>query len=160
VLRDVTVKTATSWAGSVGQGGRQYPRAYNLTYPAGGAQVNGVIQGAGQTPIRPVLRIYGPITTPKVSFVTVGPPAHNFQVWLVPGYVIALNHYVQVDCLNRTVTADTGASILGVLDWTNTVWPVLPNQPDQTTMVLQGDASGPISSSTQVQATWQDGFLT
>jgi hypothetical protein len=43
ILRDVNVKSATSWAGSLGQGGRQYPRSYNLTYPAGGAQVNGVI---------------------------------------------------------------------------------------------------------------------
>jgi hypothetical protein len=110
--------------------------------------------------IRPVLRIYGPITTPRVSFVTVGPPVQNFQVWFNSGYVIPVNHYVQVDCLNRTITNDAGVSILGVLDWTDTVWPVLPNLPDQTTMVLQGDTGSPISSTTQVQATWQDGYLT
>lgn len=160
VLRDVNVQTSTAYAGSAVLG-RQYPRVFNQTYPpAGAAQSNGSIQGLGQIPIRPVLNIYGPITTPKVQFTT-QQSGQNFQVWFMPGFYINAGHYVAVDTLNRTILQDGTTPTLGQLDWSNTVWPVLPNSPDSTAFSLTYDSTGlQTTSSTQCQATWQDGYLT
>jgi hypothetical protein len=161
VLRDVNVQTATSWSGLGGGGaGRLYPFTPPRRYPAGGSsQANGVIVGRGAVPIRPSLAVYGPITTPKITFRTAGGAV--MAVWFVSGYQIAAGHYVSIDTVARTALLDGTTSAATAIDWVNSVWPVLPNLPDQTTMILAGDSTGLVTSGvTQVQASWQDGYLT
>jgi hypothetical protein len=159
VLRDTAVKSTVSWAGSAGSG-RVYPLVFPRSYPTGGAQSNGTIQGVGQVPIRPLLAVYGPITTPKITFRPNISPT-TYQVWFTPGYQIPAGSYVQVDTANRSATLyPGGTNAMAAIDWTNTVWPALPNSPDATVMILAGDPTGLVTTGvTQVQASWQDGYL-
>jgi hypothetical protein len=161
VVRDPNVQLAVSWAGSVGSG-RTYPLVPPRIYPTGGAQVNATIITHGDLPAQPLLRIYGPITTPKVTFHTLVANTLS-QVWMLPGVAIAAGHYVEIDTAARTANWDgyvvNGA--LGSLDWFNTIWPAVPPSPDGATMTLAGDASsGVMTGVTQVQASWQDEYLT
>jgi hypothetical protein len=159
-LYDPSVQSATSWSGSTGSG-----RVYNLTfpriYPTGGAIVNATIITHGDLGCQPLLRIYGPITTPKVTFHTL--VANTlFQVWGVAGFAIAPGHFVAIDTAQRTayMDGDPAQNVLGSIDWLNTIWPVIPRSPDGATMTLSGDpAGGVMTGVTQVQATWQDAFL-
>jgi hypothetical protein len=163
IARDPTVKTATAWAGSVSGGGRTYNLTFPRTYPAGGGPtITGQIVTNGDVPARPLLRIYGPITKPIVTFTRLSDNAAS-QVPFVAGYQIAGGHYVEVDTAAHTAYLD-GAhnqSVLSSLDWLNLSWPVVSPAPDGATMGLVGDPSGLVTSGlTQCQATWQDGYLT
>jgi hypothetical protein len=160
ILRDPTVQMATSWSGSTASG-RVYSWTPPRIYPTGGSSVNATIITHGDLPAHPVLSIYGPITTPKVTFHTL---VNNtlFQVWGVAGFAIAPGHYCQIDTTARTalMDGDPSQNVLGSIDWLNTIWPVIPPSPDGATMTLAGDpAGGVMTGVTQVQATWQDAFL-
>jgi hypothetical protein len=159
ILRDTVTKSAVSWSGSTGSG-RVYPLIFPRSYPTGGAQANGTIQGVGQVPIQPTLAVYGPITTPKISF-RPNISSSTYQVWFTPGYQIPAGSYISVDTVNRTATLfPGGTNAMAAIDWINTVWPTLPNSPDSTVMILSGDPTGLVTTGiTQVQASWQDGYL-
>jgi hypothetical protein len=161
IVRDPTVQMATSWSGSTGSG-RVYNLTFNRIYPTGGAVVNATIITHGDLPAQPMLSIYGPITTPKVTFRTL---VNNtlFQVWGVGGFAIAAGHYCAIDTAHKTayMDGDPAQNVLGSVDFLNTIWPVIPPSPDGATMTLAGDpAGGVMTGVTQVQATWQDQFLT
>jgi hypothetical protein len=107
--------------------------------------------------VRPVLNIYGPCSGPVVTFTpSVGAVS---KVQFVPAYRIDQGHFVQVDTVAKTAYLDGpgGASALAWLDWFNTTWPVLPPLPASTTMGMTG---GSTTGNTQVQAVYQDGYLT
>jgi hypothetical protein len=160
IVRDPVVQTAVSWSGSTGSG-RTYNLTFNRIYPTGGAIVNATIITHGDLPAQPMLNIYGPITTPKVTFRTL--VANTlFQVWGVSGFAIAAGHFCAVDTARRTayMDGDPTQNVLGQIDWLNTIWPVIPPNPDGATMTLAGDpAGGVMTGVTQVQATWSDAFL-
>lgn len=158
VARDPVVQIATAWSGTTGALGRVYNLVFDRAYPVGsGVATTGTIIGHGDVPIRPYVRIFGPITAPIVMFQTTGPP--------IVGYAIALTnridagHFVGVDTVAHTAYMDDDPtqSVLADLDWGNTFWPVLPNAPDSTLLSLTGTGT---TSSTQVAVTWQDGYLT
>lgn len=162
-LYDPTVQTATAWGGSTTAQGRTYPLTFNRTYPAGGGtSTTGVISSAGDLPVQPLLRIYGPITAPQVNFVSytggvrTGPGG---RVAFVSGFVIGAGDWVDVDTDNKTAfqTGDPTRSVFNQLNFATIVWPVLPVLPSTTNMVLSG--SGVTSAVTQVQAIWHDGYL-
>jgi len=158
IARDPTVQTATAYAGTAAGNGRTYPLVYNRTYPTGGGSpTTATISSAGDLPVRPLLRIYGPVTGPAVTFTpTAGPVS---KVAFVPSYRLDQGHYVQVDTVSKTALLDgiAGQSALAWLDWYNTAWPILPTLPATTTMAMTGSST---SGVTQAQATWQDGYLT
>jgi hypothetical protein len=114
------------------------------------------IVSPGDVPVRPVLRIIGPITGPAVTLTpTVGP------VWVIAflaGFVLGAGHYITVDTDARTVYLDgnPAQSRLSSLDWSQTSWQWIPPQPSTSTMALAGTAT---SGATQVTATWNDGYL-
>jgi hypothetical protein len=160
IVRDPTTQTAVSWSGSTGSG-RVYNLTFNRIYPTGGAIVNATIVTHGDLGCQPLLSIYGPITTPKVTL-TALVAGTVFRVWGLPGFAIAAGHYVAIDTAARTayMDGDPSQNVLGSIDWLNTVWPVIPPSPDGATMTLAGDpAGGVMTGVTQVQATWQDSFL-
>jgi hypothetical protein len=162
IVRSPTTQTAISWSGSASGGGRTYPFVPPRNYPTGGAIVNATIITNGDLPCQPLLRIYGPITTPKVTFHTLVAGALS-QVWGLAGFAIAAGHYCAIDTAQRTayMDGDPGQNVLGSIDWLNTIWPVIPPSPDGATMALGGDpAGGVMTGVTQVQATWSDAFLT
>jgi hypothetical protein len=158
IARDPTQRMVVALAGAAGGTGRTYNLIFNRTYPAGGGVPStATIQSPGDVPVRPLLNIYGPITGPSVVFTPTTGAAS--KVAFVPAYRIDAGHFVQVDTVAKTANLDgpSGPSALAWLDWFNTSWPVLPLLPDTTAMGLGG---GSTTSSTQVQAIWQDGYLT
>jgi hypothetical protein len=161
VLRDPTVRVATAFAGSSVTGGRTYSLTFDRTYPpagSGGPTV-AIISSAGDVPVRPRVDIYGPITDPVVTFDATdagGAPLESFVLRFAPGFRVDAGTFVSIDTDAKTITDRTGASLMGRLDWSGTVWPILPVAPDQSRMTLAGSSSSPI---TQVQATWTDGYL-
>lgn len=157
VALDPVMQTESAWSGGLG-GGRGYNLTYPRTYPAGGgAPSSATLLSNGDLPIQPTLRIYGPITGPAVAFApSIGTTS---AVRFLQSFTIGAGHYVDVDTARKTVylDGDPTQSAITALDWTATVWPVLPTAPASTQMTMTGTNT---SSSTQVAATWQDGYLT
>jgi hypothetical protein len=150
IARDALEKTATAWAGSTTIGGRTYPLTFNRIYPpGGGAKVDAVLTNAGDVAVAPLLRIYGPITAPRVD---VGAYALVFG----PGFIIDAGRYVEVDCANHTATRDDGTPVISDLVWLSSAWPIIAPAPPSVVMALEGDTT---SGVTQVQALWHDGYL-
>jgi hypothetical protein len=160
VARDPTVQSATAWAGSSTSPGRLYPLTFNRIYPPGGSSPTvGVITSRGEVPVRPMLRIYGPITGPIVTVAQTGMAAA--YVRFLPSFIINAGQYVDVDTAAKTAyrMGDPTQSVVASLDWQNSRWPyVLPVPPANfgANLLLQGSSTSGI---TQVQATWQDGYL-
>jgi hypothetical protein len=150
-LYGATVQSATAWAGSTIQG-RVYPKAYPWTYPPGSqSAVTGIILSHGDLPVQPLLEVFGPATGAQIGF-------DNGQ-YLVPftsGSLINAGDYVTVDTKAKSAIRNSdGASVLNWIDWSRVIWPVLaPN----VSHVMSMTAISP-TGTTQVQATWQDGYL-
>ena len=111
-------------------------------------------------PVRPLLRIYGPITGPVVTFAST--PGGTSAVTFLAGYRIDAGHFVDVDTAAKTAYLDgvTTQSALSAIDWSKmgAGWPVLPVLPASSTMTLTS-LGGNTTGVTQVVATWQDGYL-
>lgn len=160
VARDPNTQTVIAWAGSGSAGGRIYPLTYNRIYPAGGsAPTLGNIVSYGDAPVRPLLRVYGPITAAHVAL-TLADRSMVWYVWLLNSAIIGAGQYVDIDTTRKTVNlmGDPAQSVVTWLDWTNTRWPVLPVFPGPATL-LQVTGTN-TSGVTQVQAIWNDGYLT
>ena len=157
IARDPVTRSATAWAGTGAVLGRVYNLVPSRAYPAGaGLPSSGTIIGQGNVPVQPYLRIFGPITDPRVTFDTVGPPVAHSEVGMA--YRIDAGHFVGIDTRAHTARLDDdpSASVLSELDWPRLIWPMLPNAPDSTSMALTGTGT---TSSSQVVASWQDGYL-
>ena len=153
-----TAHTATAWAGTGAVLGRVYPLVFPRAYPVGaGLPTVGVIVSAGDVPVQPYLRIFGPITDPLVTFDTHGPPSAHSEIMV--GMRIDAGHFVGIDTAAHTayLDDDRGQSVLPELIWPTLVWPSLPPSPDATDMALTGTGT---TSSSQCVASWYDGFLT
>jgi hypothetical protein len=166
VVRDPDTQTATAWAGSSPTNpGRLYNLTFNRIYPVGGGgPISATISSPGDIAIRPKLRFYGPITGPIALFVSTDPASSVTTTWEVQflaTYRIDAGRYVDVDTMARTAYLDDGTSALSALDWgaMSHGWPTLPVLPATTTMSLTS-AGGNTTGVTQVQATWNDGYLT
>ena len=155
IARDPIVNEATAWAGTGAVLGRVYDLVFPRVYPVGaGLPSVGIITGHGEVPVQPYLRIFGPITDPRVTFDTTGPPVEHSQIGM--NYRIDAGHFVGIDTRTHTARLDDSTSVLSALDWAHLVWPLLPNAPDATTMALTGTGT---TSASQVVASWQDGYL-
>ena len=158
IARDPTIHSSTAWAGT-GVLGRVYNLVYPRVYPVGaGEAVVGEIVGHGDVPIQPYLRIFGPVTDAYVYFSSQAPPYH--AGWIGVRGRIDAGHFVGLDTRAHTAYLDDDPtqSVLARLDWNNLQWPVLPNWPATTGLYFtQGTGT---TSSTQVVAEWQDGYLT
>ena len=159
VALDPTLHTVTAWAGSTIGGGRVYNLTFNRTYGAEGGSLPtaAVLSSAGDVIVWPLLRIYGPITLPLVTF-TYRAPRAPARVQFVAPFVIDAGHYVEVDTAEKTAYRDGDRSlpVLGSIDWLATVWPYIPANGEECSMSLTGDSTSEV---TQVQAAWQDRYL-
>jgi hypothetical protein len=163
VMRDPAQHSAIAYAGSSTSPGRIYPLTFNRIYPpGGGSMVTGRIDSAGDVPLRPLLRIYGPITSPYVQLAPstgptpAGPP---WNIYFVAGFQIDAGHWIDVDTAAKTANrdGDPAQSVLGSINWPQSTWPVLPTLPAFTYFNLFGTSTSAI---TQCKAIWQDGYLT
>ena len=153
---DPAAQLATAWA-ATGTAGRAYDRTYDRTYPAGsGGAVAARVVTRGDTWVRPVLRIYGPLSAALVTFQP-DSPALRARVPFVSAFRIDAGRFVTVDTDAHSAYFDDDPtqSVLSSLDWWNVVWPVLwPS--DGYTMSVTGTGAG---SPAQVQATWHDRYF-
>jgi hypothetical protein len=155
---DVATQYAVAFSGAPGGAGRGYNRTFNQTYPqAGGTQQNATLQTPGDFTAHPLLRIYGPVTAPVVSF-----SGGNGAAPFLAGYVVSGGHYIEVNTQRRTAYLDGNSAnnLLPQMDWVALAnaggWPRIPPG-GPITMSLSGQST---SYLTQCQATWQDGWLT
>jgi len=161
VMSDPSEASATAYAGSTSSPGRLYPLTYYRLYPpGGGAATTGVISSAGDLAVRPLIRVWGPITTPVVSL-EIHDPYPNVidtdRIVFVPGFRIDASHYVEIDTDTKTAARDDGTSVVASVDWQASTWPVVPPAPASAYMTLAGDTTSGI---TQAVAYWHDGYLT
>jgi hypothetical protein len=154
IARDTVTKTATAWAGSSTPPGRTYPLAFNRIYPPGSSSpTTGLITVTGDVAARPLLRVYGPITSPYVAIYGTGV---QFAVYFMLGYAIPAGQWVDVDTANKTayLNSDPTQSAATAINWASSSWPVLT--PGQWQLHLLGGSTTGIS---QVQAIWTEGYL-
>jgi len=162
VVKDPTTNTVIAWAGSTTGGGRTYDFTPSRIYPpGGGGQIQGLIIPHGDLAVKPLLRIYGPITTPTVWIEPNLAGYPTGPLYFVQGFRIDAGHYVEIHTGNKTayLDGDPTQSVLSSLSWLGSVWPLVPVSPAVTRLNLNGD-SGTTSGVTQVQASWQDRYLT
>lgn len=159
VAYGTVLQTVAAWANSTTVvGGRSYPLVYPRTYaPVQGTGVIGTMAPAGDLPILPTVRMFGPGGDPKLT--VTGPSGPNLVLALAtrldPG------DYVTVDVKARTAvlyTAATGADsdAMGLIDWDATAWLAVPAGVNSTVEYEAGSAG----ASTQAVVTWFDGYLT
>lgn len=162
VVKDPSTATATAWAGVAGALGRTYNLTYPRTYPTGSqGPTTGTLSSPGDVPFKPLLQIFGPISAPTVTLTA--RDVNNVQLFVariafLSSVVIDANHRIDVDLARHTALrdGDPAQSVMALLNWNLTTWPALPVAPSSTTMQLSGTGTTPVS---QVQASWQDGYL-
>ena len=161
---DPNLQTVTAWSGSSTAAGRAYPLTYPRAYPTGGgSSTTGTINSPGDLPVQPLLRIYGPITTPRVYLQTLTSPGVNgpqYRVWFATGFQVNAGEWVDVDTDNKTANrnSDPTQPVFASINFVSTVWPVLPVAPGYTYLSMTG--TGATNQVTQVQAIWHDAYLT
>ena len=157
VIQDPVERQSIAHAGSSIAPGRYYNLTHPRIYPTGGSSpTDGLIRSDGDLPIKPRLRIYGPITGPIVHFAS--PGADTFVVGFLSSFVIGAGAWVDVDTQYKTAfyQSDPNQNVLTSLNWATLKWPVLDPHVDHH-MTLTG--TGTMTPITQVVATWQDGYL-
>jgi len=160
VARDPNTQTASSYTGVSGFQGRAYPLTFPRAYPAGsGGGTSSAVQSPGDVAVRPLIRVYGPVTNPAITFNPGVTGAGTFTVRFVAGYAIAAGHYAQIDCAALTAyrDGDPAQPILSKIDWLNTTWPALGPLPAWHTVAMSGTGTTAV---TQAQVVWNDGYLT
>jgi len=156
ISRDPNPKTVTAWSGSSTTPGRTYNLTFPRVYPAsGGGPTTGSITNVGDVGIAALYRIYGPITAPIVQ---VNLPGVTRYMRFNATATIPAGQWIDIDTAARTIywNSDPNSSAATVFNWVSSQFPVVP--PGQTaTMTLTGSST---SGVTQVQAIWNDGYLT
>jgi hypothetical protein len=166
IPRDPLVQSGMAWSGSGVAGGRTYDLAFPRSYPFGsggpGATTYHVHNG-GELPLFLVLRIYGPITGPRVTLHN-NDGSGDGSVRFVSSYIVNANEYVEVDMARKTafVNGDPNRSAMSAVDWIGSTWCVVnPYVAAIGGNICQVSLAGTSTSAiTQVQAFWQDPYLT
>jgi hypothetical protein len=155
IAYDPNVQTVAAWAGS--EGGRTYSLTPNRIYVgAGMPSISGRIAPLGDVAVRPLLRIFGPITAPRVTLDPDDGPAWVFA--FLASFIIDAGSWVDVDTDARTVliNSDPAQPALMSVDWTRSSWQWLEPSPTVTILSLGGAST---TDASQVHAIWQDGYL-
>jgi hypothetical protein len=161
-IYDPGVQTSIAWAGSSTLAGRVYSLTFPRVYPSGGSSGNSApVTPNGDLGVQPLYRIYGPIQAPRVYINTPNLAGQYDLAYIsfVAGFTLGVGEWVDVDSNAKTAykNSDRTQPVFSQLNFGLTTWPVLPAK--QTSYVQLG-GSGSMSSVTQVQAIWQDAYLT
>ena len=161
IMRDPTSRTASSRSGSSTTPGRSYNLTFPRIYPVGGgAATTGEITSAGDVSVRPLFRIFGPITDPRLELEVMDPTTRlaTYVLSFVAGYRLDAGHWVDVDSDRKTVFYDSDPlqSAMAEIDWQTSTWPTIPPLPAITYFNLYGDSTSAVS---QAEAIWTDGYL-
>lgn len=165
IMRDPLGRTSSSRSGSSTIPGRVYPLDYPTysarIYPVGGgAPSTGTIESPGDVAVRPLFRIFGPITDPRLELQVMSPtdPLASYAIAFVTGTRIDPNHWIDLDADRKVVLRDSDPlqSAMAEVDWQTSTWPAIPPSPAVTYFNLYGDST---SGVTQAEAIWTDGYL-
>lgn len=167
VVLDPVVQSVTAWTGSGTVAGRTYPWTPPRVYPVGSGgpgATQGQIRSLGDFPIRPLYRLYGPVTNPYILLHNndgSGDSALRFD----NGYQVPAGHFVDIDTAAKSAytDADPTQPAMASIDWVNTTWPLVnpylgPAVGGNVGILTAGGSS--TSGITQVVASWQDAYLT
>jgi hypothetical protein len=155
---DPVEQTVIAWAGSSTIAGRAYNLTFNRIYPpGGGAGTTPRFQTVGDLPIKPRVRIYGPVTRPYVSIYPASPRVSQIVVLFLQSFSINAGHYVEVSTANRTayLDGDISQSVIAGIDWSQSLWGVVPTHTDIWVSMTGSSTSGV----TQAQVSWHDRYL-
>src|SRR5215470_20099617 len=144
VARDGITHTATSFAGSSTAPGRQYNLTFNRTYPAAGsAPTAGTIYTHGDLAVRPVFRIWGPITSPNMSLNRYEPGVGTVgtSLYFLAGFIIGSGQWVDVDYATKTAVRSDGTNVASQIDWGRTTWTNVPPYPGYAQFALYGQST-------------------
>ena len=160
IARSVDEEIATAWAGSdVPGGGRTYDLTYDRKYAgeAGGAKIDAYPVVEGDVTVQPVFRIYGPVTAPRIEVwhTYEGQEVTHNAFAFRESFTVPAGEFVEIDSEHHTCTFN-GASVLGAVQWMVSNWLEFTPEPFGNQMSLFGSST---SYLTQVQATWQEGWL-
>lgn len=156
------LRTAAAWAGPSTVAGIVFNDdqiVFNDTqviFPSGSGQaVPGVIDNRGDSDIEPLIRIYGPITAPRLVGTVAG---RTWAFAFTPATVIDPGDWVTVDMAAGTVYFDDNpaVSMMGDVSWSTSSWLAVPAGA-QVTFNLFGSSTTTV---TQAVATWREGFWT
>lgn len=114
-----STETVVSTAAATSGGGRTYDRVYPLVYAAGGTGGTLLVVNEGNFPSRPLLRILGPSTTPRIENVTAGR-------FLAADLTVAAGEFLDFDLDAHTVMLGGTASRYGSLVPGSTWWELAP----------------------------------
>lgn len=154
-------KSGTAWAGGQIGTSRTYPLTFPRQYVVGGIGpgVDATLYPGGAVGAKPMVTVYGPISSPVVLFTNQPSGLVSGRLAFLPGFRIDGNHRVEIDTELHTafLDGDDEQSVLGQMDWVNTLWPVLPIAPTTVNVKLNGTNTTGIS---QAVVSWQDVYLT
>lgn len=97
VMESAAEQVGTATATTDMRAGRVYPRSYPLRYASSSPLGAVTVVNDGTAPTWPVLRLYGPVTDPRVENQTTG------ERLLFTGLSVAAGDWLEVDCRERTV---------------------------------------------------------
>lgn len=159
--KDVHVKSGTTWAGGNIGNNRTYPLTHPRQYIVGGIgpPVAALLKPGGDVGARPFVSIYGPISSPVVTFTDQPSGLVSGRIAFLPGARLDAQRRVDIDTERHTafLDGDREQSVLNLMDWVHTLWPVLPIAPNTCLAVLTGTNT---TSSSQAVISWQDVYLT
>jgi hypothetical protein len=163
IARGTVLNLATAWTGTVGASGRVYNWTPDRIYPTGaGAPINGRLVSPGDVAFKPYLRIFGPVTAPRVLFAPdIGSSDRSQwpQIGFLPAFIINAGDFVGIDTENHTAYLNDNPAlpVLDQVDWSLLSWPALDPAPNGWTMSMTGTSG--MTASTQTQATWHDRYF-
>jgi hypothetical protein len=160
IAYDVVQQSKTAMAGSsTGASGRLYPLTFNRVYPTdGSAALGAVLVSYGDVAAHPLVRIYGPVTGPRLIMQVQPSAASGPYFFFLTSLVLGAGQWVDIDTARHTVLlqSDPKQSALASVDWSQSSWPYIPPAPGSVFMTISGSST---SGVTQARATWYDGFL-
>lgn len=128
-----SAETVASTAAATTGGGRTYNRVYPLVYAAGGTGGTLLITNLGNFPSRPVLRVNGPSTTPRIENITA-------EKFLAANLAVAAGEYLEFDLDAHTVMLNGTASRYGQLVAGSSWWELAPG--DSSIKFTSADSAG------------------
>jgi hypothetical protein len=118
VMESLAEQIGTSGAVTAGEGGRSYPRSYPLSYAASSPVGAVTVTNDGTVPVRPVLRLYGPATDPRVENQSTG------ERLIFTGLTLLAGDWLEIDCCEKTARLNglVSQSRLSRLDFPNSTY--------------------------------------
>jgi len=128
--------------------GAPFPLVFPVVFGGGsGAAASATLTNEGNMGTPPVIRIYGPVTTPEARNLTVGQS-------IFVDTTLLIGEYVELDTAARTAVKSDGTNLYGSVRFPDSVWWQL--QPGSNDLELRASVTGAGAS---VTVFWQDAWV-